>query len=313
MIRESIPHRQAVLSIRTFRNTTPTNPLDSSRERRTSSPVATRSLSAWRTLRETEDVEMADPFVLTDVRNQIAWMTLNDPGRLNPVTISRIREIHDSALRLSRRNDVSVVVVTGAGRGFCSGADLSGPIEVAGLERSTSGLGSILPDAPGLWTLSAMQQPVIAMVNGAAVGYGAELALQADIRIVGHSGRFRFPFSMLGTVSDTGAGSWLLPRLIGWSRAAELFYTGRFVDSDESAAIGLANHRVADDDLRQFTTRLAASIAQNSAWSLRTMKRMLFAALDERKREHLVEQYLRFGEGDPDFDHRSYTSRFQRE
>ncbi len=255
---------------------------------------------------------MAEPFVLTEVRERVAWMILNDPARLNPVNTSRLEQIGESARQLSERDDVSVVVVTGAGRGFCSGADLSGPIDVADRERPASGLGSILPDAPGLWTLAAMRQPVIAMVNGAAVGYGAELALQADIRVVGHSGRFRFPFSMLGTVSDTGAGSWLLPRLIGWSRAAELFYTGRFVESEESAAIGLANHRVADQELEQFTSGLAASIARNSDWSLRTMKRMLFAALDERKREHLLEQYFRFAEGDPDFDRTAYTSRFRR-
>jgi enoyl-CoA hydratase/carnithine racemase len=106
-----------------------------------------------------------------------------------------------------------------------------------------------------------MRQPVLAMVNGPAVGFGFELALQADIRVAGESARFGVPFGRLGTVSDTGAGSWLLPRLIGWSRAAEIFYTGRLYSAAEALAMGLVNHVVPDAELAAFTAGLAAEIA----------------------------------------------------
>ncbi|MBI5947259.1 MAG: enoyl-CoA hydratase/isomerase family protein [Chloroflexi bacterium] len=253
---------------------------------------------------------MAEPFVLVESSEGIGWITLNEPARLNPVTVERVQELNDACLAMSRRDDVRVVIVTGAGRGFSSGADLSSPVPED--LKPTPGSGSILEEGPGLWTLTAMRQPVIAMVNGPAVGYGAELAIQADIRVAGQSARFRLPFSRLGTVSDTGAGSWLLPRLIGWAKAAELLYTSRFIDASEAKAIGLVNHVVPDAELRSFTTALAREIAENSAKSLIDIKRMLFAGLDERKREHLVEQYFRFRDRNPDAGSEAYTARFRR-
>src|SRR5436190_271394 len=125
---------------------------------------------------------MAD-FVETAIDGPIGWITLNDPARLNPVTFDRIRELNDAAAALSSRDDVYVVVVTGAGRAFCSGADLSD--QGTFLSRDAPPASGSIVDAAGLWILTAMRQPVIAMINGPAVGYGFELALQADIRIAG--------------------------------------------------------------------------------------------------------------------------------
>jgi enoyl-CoA hydratase/carnithine racemase len=158
-----------------------------------------------------------------------------------------------------------------------------------------------------------MRQPVIAMVNGAAVGYGMELAVQADLRIAGRSARFGLPFAKLGVVSDTGAGSWLLPRLVGWSRAAEMLYTARLFSADEALKFGLVNRVVADEDLRDVTAALAREIAQHSAWSLRAMKRMLFDGLEETRRAHVLEQYLRYRESGRDIDPALYAGRFRKE
>jgi enoyl-CoA hydratase/carnithine racemase len=258
------------------------------------------------------------PFVLTEVDDRVGWLVLNDPARLNPVTGERIQAINAAARSLSRRDDVRVVIVTGAGRGFCSGADLSrgfGSRPAGGGPRPEypPASGSLLGDGSGLWTLTAMRQPVIAMVNGPAVGYGFELALQADIRIAARSARFGLPFAKLGVVSDTGAGSWLLPRLVGWSHAAEILYTGRLFSAEEARDFGLVNRVVADDDLREVTVALAREIAQNSAWSLQTMKRMLFDGLEETRRAHVLEQYLRYREGGRDIDPAAYAARFRKE
>lgn len=257
-----------------------------------------------------------ESYVLTDVINGVGWLTLNEPARLNPVTGERIRELGAAAKALSANDDVAVVVITGAGRGFCSGADLSGtPAPQAGPRTPQPASGSLLdagPGLPGLWTLTAMRQPVIAMVNGAAVGYGAELALQADIRIAGESAKMGFPFSRLGVVSDTGAGSWLMPRLIGWSRAADLLYSGRLIDADEGKELGLFNYVLPDAELREFTEDYANNLVKNSQWSLRAIKQMIFAGLDESKREHVLDQHFRFQERGDDIDPSAYRERFAR-
>jgi len=232
----------------------------------------------------------AEPFVLSEVDGPVGRLTLNEPARLNPVTRDRIAELGAAAAAMSERDDVRVVIVTGAGRGFCSGADLAA-FRIGPRPDTQPASGSILAEGSGLWTLLAMRQPVVAMVNGPAVGFGFELALQADIRVAGESARFGVPFGRLGTVSDTGAGSWLLPRLIGWSRAAEIFYTGRLYSAAEALAMGLVNHVVPDAELAAFTAGLAAEIAANSAWSLRMMKRMFFDGLEESRGEHVMRQY----------------------
>ena len=259
------------------------------------------------------------PYVLTEVDDRVGWLILNDPARLNPVGGDRIKiqDINTAAMALSARDDVRVVIVTGAGRGFCSGADLSrgfGSASADGEPRTAypPASGSLVGEGSGLWTLTAMRRPVIAMVNGAAVGYGTELAVQADLRIAGRSARFGLPFAKLGVVSDTGAGSWLLPRLIGWSRAAEMLYTARLFSADEALHFGLVNRVVADEELRDVTTALAREIAEHSAWSLRTMKRMLFDGLEETRRAHVLEQYLRYRESGRDIDPALYAGRFRK-
>src|SRR5262249_12668653 len=142
-----------------------------------------------------------------------------------------------AAAEMSSRDDVKVVVVTGSGRAFSAGADLAAPRVATGQWPPASG--SLASDGPGLWTVSAMRPPVIAMVRGAAIGYGFELALQADLRFASTTAKFGAPFAALGTVSDTGAGSWLLPRLVGWSKAAEMLYSGRHYSAAAALEMGL--------------------------------------------------------------------------
>jgi enoyl-CoA hydratase/carnithine racemase len=243
-----------------------------------------------------------EQFVLTEVVDQVGWITLNEPGRLNPIRPSRIRELNEECRSLSARDEVRVVVITGAGRGFCSGADFDAPYERPGPASD-----SMLDEGPGMWTLTAVRQPVVAMVNGPAVGYGAELAIQADFRIAGSSALFVLPFGQLGVVSDTGAATWLLPRLIGWSKAAELLYLGRRVTGDEAVAIGLANYVVPDEELRAFTTAFARDLASRSPLSLIQLKRMIFAGLEERKAEHVLRQHIYFQRRDPAVDVARYA------
>ena len=233
-----------------------------------------------------------DDFVQISVDGHIGWLTLSDPDRLNPVTRARVRSLSAAAAALSERDDIHVVVVRGAGRAFCSGADISQTELVD--DALPLGGGALMPDEPAMWALTGMRQPVIAMVRGVAVGFGLELALQADLRVASTSARFSAPFAKLGLITDTGAGSWLLPRLIGWSKAAEMYYTGAWYSAAEAHACGLVNQVCEDEQLEDVTGRLAADIASQSPWSLRTMKRLFIDGLQQSRAEHLLVHNQRF-------------------
>jgi enoyl-CoA hydratase/carnithine racemase len=243
---------------------------------------------------------MTEGFVAVDVIDGVAWMTLTDPARLNPVTIPRITMINQAARELSDRDDVRVIVLTGAGRGFCSGADLADE-GLRTVDRYLPASGSML-DARSVWTLSAVRQPVIAMVNGPAVGYGMELALQADIRIAGQSARFGLPYVQMGAVTDTGAATWLMPRIIGLSWAAEILFTGQLFSANDAAAMGLVSRVVPDDELLAVTKELTATIAAGVPAATQALKRMLVLGRDQSAAEHTLLQYDVMNQHRPDLD-----------
>jgi enoyl-CoA hydratase/carnithine racemase len=205
---------------------------------------------------------------------------------------------------------VHVVVITGAGRAFCAGADLTG--EDTFLTTSTPPASGSIADALGLWSLTAMRQPVIAMIQGPAVGYGFELALQADIRIAGASARLGHPAAKLGTVTDTGAATWLLPRLVGWAVAAEVLYSGELYGAERALEMRLVNRVVSDEDLLEVTVQMAETMAANSAWALRTTKGLLFQALQESPEASVLRQFIKVNQGDPGYDPTPHLARFRK-
>ena len=180
-------------------------------------------------------------------------------------------------------NDVRAVVLTGAGRGFSSGADhkSAGSVpHIAGLTRPTFGLRSMQVLDDVILSLRKLHQPVIAAVNGAAIGGGLCLALACDIRVAGHSAYFRAAGINNGlTASELGL-SYLLPRAIGTSRAFEMMLTGRDVDAAESERIGLVSRHVADDELLDTCYDMAERIAGFSRPGIELTKRTLWSGLD---------------------------------
>ncbi|HEY7295995.1 MAG TPA: enoyl-CoA hydratase-related protein, partial [Dehalococcoidia bacterium] len=143
------------------------------------------------------------------------------------------------------------------------------------------------PDRPAPWTLLSLSKPVIAAVNGAAVGLGAEFSLQADLRLAGESARFSWIFPQRGLVPDTGAGTWLLPRVIGLARAAKLLYTGAMIDAAEALRIGLVEEVVPDGDLRDRAEALALQIARGAPLAIEQIKRLLYQGLARDARTHV--------------------------
>lgn len=225
-----------------------------------------------------------DDFVTVEQRGDVAVITLNRPERMNSMAFDVMVPFRDELRRLGDDNDVRVIILTGAGRGFCSGADQSGERgrmpNIGGLTGVTIALRAmeLLDDI--IVTLRRLHQPVIAAVNGPAIGGGLCLALACDVRVAAESAYFRAAGINNGlTASELGL-SYLLPRAIGTSRAAEIMLTGRDVDAVEAASIGLVSRVVPDDQLLDSCLETAADITRWSRPGVELTKRTLQDSLD---------------------------------
>ncbi|MGZ4563115.1 MAG: enoyl-CoA hydratase [Mycobacterium sp.] len=223
-------------------------------------------------------------FVLVDrTRPNIALITLNRPERMNSMAFDVMVPLRRVIEEVTYDNDVRAVVLTGAGRGFSSGADhkSAGSVpHIDGLTRPTFALRSmeVLDDV--ILGLRRMHQPVIAAVNGPAIGGGLCLALAADIRVASTEAYFRAAGINNGlTASELGL-SYLLPRAIGTSRAFEMMLTGRDVDADEAERIGLVSRTVPADDLLDTCYQIGEQIAAFSRPGTELTKRTLWTGLD---------------------------------
>ena len=216
-------------------------------------------------------------------RPHIALITLNRPERMNSMAFDVMVPLKAALENITYDNAVRVVVLTGAGRGFSSGADHKSAGEVPhvqGLTRPTYALRSmqILDDV--ILALRRLHQPVIAAVNGAAIGGGLCLALAADIRVAASGAYFRAAGIDNGlTASELGL-SYLLPRAIGSSRAFEIMLTGRDIDAEEAERIGLVSRQVPDDQLLETCYAMAERIAGFSRPGIELTKRTLWSGLD---------------------------------
>jgi 2-(1,2-epoxy-1,2-dihydrophenyl)acetyl-CoA isomerase len=216
-------------------------------------------------------------FILSETTNGIATITLNRPDKLNAFTGTMRAELVD-ALRTAGGDDaVRVVIVTGAGRGFCAGGDVE---YMSGLQRE----GNVtdfrhLLDAGRdvVTTIRSLEKFVIAAVNGVAAGAGCNLALACDYRLASDRAKLGETFVRIGLHPDWG-GTWLLPRLVGESRAMELLMTGRMVEAEEAERIGMVDRVVPADSLGAETMKLAQAIADGPPRPLRDIKRAVYLA-----------------------------------
>ncbi len=202
-----------------------------------------------------------------DVADRIATVTLNRPDHLNAFTNQMMREVIDAFDRIDADDEVRAVIVTGAGRGFCAGADLSGGGDTfsgGGSDVQTSV--GVPRDGGGLVALRIFgcTKPVIAAINGPAVGVGVTMTLPMDIRLASHTAKFGFVFARRGIVPEA-CSSWFLPRVVGISRAAEWCYTGRVFPASEALEAGLVRSTHAPDDLVPAAREIAAEIAAHTA------------------------------------------------
>ena len=238
-----------------------------------------------------EQPDSPDRECLYDVNDGIATITLNRPHRRNAISIGMLTHLNGHLLEAERDPSVRVVVLTGAGKGFCAGLDIKDAMAGTGIggggQVNPGGGSALLMNTRDLPTvvLHEMDTPAIAAINGAAAGYGLDLALGCDLRIMAASARLLPGFAKRGIVPESG-GTWYLPRLVGWARAAEISFLGRDLDAAESERLGLVNRVVADGDALHAALEWAREIAANAPLAIRTMKRLFRFGLSESFQAH---------------------------
>ncbi|MDH5695609.1 MAG: enoyl-CoA hydratase [Dehalococcoidia bacterium] len=214
----------------------------------------------------------------------ICTIKLNRPDKLNALVPQLENELVDALVAADQDNETKVVIITGAGRAFCAGLDIK---EAA---KQLEGLGPILASFERLvptqmsvawipWIIRNMKKPVIAAVNGAAIGAGFTIALACDMRIASEKAQMGAHFANVGLIPEFGS-TYNLPRLIGIAKACELVFTGNVIDAAEAKEIGLVNRVVAADDLEVSVRQLAATIAKWPSLPIQLAKRALYQGLD---------------------------------
>jgi enoyl-CoA hydratase/carnithine racemase len=228
--------------------------------------------------------------VLMDVSEHVATITLNAPERMNTISGPMLDTLSTSLVSADRDPDVRSIVITGAGRAFCAGLDLRAQSAGGGLSVGNSPGEFELRDAPPI-VLHNVDTPTICALNGGAAGYGMDLALGCDMRVAGESGKLAPAFTKRGVLPESG-GTWLLPRLVGYAKAAEIAFTGRTLSAKECLELGLVNRVVPDAELPTAARELALEIAANAPLAVRATKRMMRMAESETFEQNVHHVFL---------------------
>ena len=244
-------------------------------------------------------MNQTNPEVRYAVEAGIATITLDRPERLNAISRPMLNQLSECLLRADQDADVRVVILTGSGRAFCAGLDLVGATSATANDAQIGSGGTSVPPAVALPrnappnVLFQMDKPTICALNGGAAGYGMDTALGCDIRIMAQSAKLAPAFVKRGIVPESG-GTWFLPRLLGWSKAAEIIFSGRTLSADESLALGLATYVVPDAELMPRARALATEIACNAPLAVQSAKRLMRAGLEQTFSDHVDHVYLTF-------------------
>ena len=240
---------------------------------------------------------MAEPHVIVEVRDRVAVLTLNRPEKLNAFSGRMGRELGEAYVAADADDTIRAVVVTGTGRAFCAGADLEPAGDTFSAARDDTFSSS--PVHPPAWVV---RKPVIAAVNGHAIGIGLSLAMQCDLRFVADDAKLAFMHVRRGVLPDAHA-HWTVPRTIGFARAADLMLTGRTFRGAEAAELGLANRALPADEVLPAALEVARDIAVNTApLSVALSKRLLWASptLDRDEVDRRETEYHRVVMGSAD-------------
>ncbi len=222
----------------------------------------------------TQLIDTGTDELLAERDGAILTITLNRPERLNAISGPMLTAFARQLRAANKDPEIRVVIVTGAGRGFCSGLDLVDRSAAQGQQAESPPFSLIDLDESPPTALYHMDKPVICALNGAAAGYGMDLALLCDIRIASEHAKMAAVVVKRNVVPESG-GTWLLPRLVGYAKAAEIFFRGQVLSAQESLEIGLVNAVVPAEDLMDTARAWAEEIAANAPAAVQVTKRMM--------------------------------------
>lgn len=215
----------------------------------------------------------------------VGTITIDRPAKRNAMTFAMLGEFIETVAAADADPDTVVLVITGVPGAFCAGTDLSDLATIPGASR---GLRGTAEERDKWWPIAQTTKPTIAAIDGPAVGMGAEFSSQCDLRIASTNARFAWNFVHRGLVPDTGAGTWLLPRIVGVQQALRLLYTGEMIDAAEALALGYVLEVVEPDEVLTRAHALAATIAAGSPHSLGLVKSLVHQGLTAPVGEHMA-------------------------
>ena len=218
---------------------------------------------------------------------RVAVLRLNRPDRMNAISVEMLTALGRKLTEYDRDLDVRAIVLTGEGRGFCSGLDLKDTAAGSGIggALASGGVSHLSTLEIPTVTLHRIDTPVICAINGPAAGYGFDLALGCDLRLMSDRAKLAPAFAKRGIVPESG-GTWYLPRLVGWARACEIGFIADDIAPQRAVELGLVNQVVAHDDLMAESMRWAEKIAANAPLGIRAMKRLFRHGLSEDFESH---------------------------
>ncbi len=231
--------------------------------------------------------------LLYDIDGHIATLTFNRPDRMNTITTTMLGRLSEVLLEADADPEVRVIVITGSGKAWCAGLDIAAASAGEGIggDGAATMSGEFdLRSAPPI-VLNKIDTPTIAALNGGAAGYGMDLALGCDIRIASDRAKLSAAYTARGLVPESG-GTWLLPRIVGWSTAAELLFTARTLTAEQALELGLVSEVVPAEALADRAMAVAAEVAANAPLAVRAAKRMMRHAMTEGLEDHVQRQYL---------------------
>ncbi|MGO9450562.1 MAG: enoyl-CoA hydratase/isomerase family protein [Candidatus Binataceae bacterium] len=225
--------------------------------------------------------------LLAEKKGHVAILTLNRPDRMNAISTDMLTALGRQLAAYDQDSDVRAIILTGAGRGFCSGLDLKDTAAGRGIGGAlgAGGASHISTMEIPTVTLHRIDTPVICAINGPAAGYGFDLALGCDIRLMSDRAKLAPAFAKRGIVPESG-GTWYLPRLVGWAKACEIGFIADDIAPERAAELGLVNKVVAHDELMNEAMLWAEKIAANAPLGIKAMKRLFRHGLSEDFESH---------------------------
>lgn len=246
-------------------------------------------------------------WILHEIDDGIATVTLNRPEKKNAMSFKMLGEFIELMNQLGKDDATRVIILTGTPGSFCAGTDLE---DLASIPGESRGLRGGAKDISKWWPITSCPKPVIAAIDGPAVGMGAEFTSQCDIRIASTRARFSWNFTHRGLVPDTGAGTWLLPRLIGTSQAFWLLYSGEFISAAQAHELKYVSAVFEPEEMLGKAKAMAKNMMMGSPFSQKRIKSLLYEGLGIPLEQHMINHTEAMAECFKSEDHKEGVASF---